>query len=225
MILSMLYHLSLQSSNIKTGRMPVSTTSSESCPNSCPFKGSGCYAGLGALKFHWRAVDRGSRGNQFEDFCKQIEALPENQIWRHNQAGDLPGKGNRIDVAKLRKLVEANKGKRGFTYTHKPMTKTNQKAVKEANEKGFTINLSADSLDHADKLASLEIAPVAVVVPYDQKEKAFKTPQGRKVVVCPATYKEGVTCHSCQLCQKKRSAIVAFPAHGIQKKKVSAIVG
>lgn len=204
--------------------MPVSTTSSNSCPSSCPFKGSGCYAELGAMRFHWKALDRGARGTQFENFLNQIKGLPKNQIWRHNQAGDLPGKGNRINRKQLEKLVEANKGRRGFTYTHKPMTKANKEMIESANKSGFTINLSADTLKDADKLKALGIAPVVVVLPLDVKEKSFLTSGGNKVVVCPATYKEGVTCFSCQLCQKsQRSSIIGFPAHGMLKKKVSNI--
>jgi len=50
------------------------------------------------------------------------------------------------------------------------------------------------------------------------------TPAGRKVATCPATYRDDVTCASCQLCQRKdRKVIVGFPAHGMRKKAASAI--
>ena len=49
----------------------------------------------------------------------KIAALPVNDLWRHNQAGDLPGDGELIDKPKLRQLIKANHGKRGFTYSHK----------------------------------------------------------------------------------------------------------
>jgi len=70
-------------------------------------------------------------------------------LWRHNEAGDLPGEGDDIDVPKLRALVQANRGKRGFTYTHKPVLDNPQNAVaiKCANQNGFTVNLSADSIE------------------------------------------------------------------------------
>jgi len=65
----------------------------------------------------------------------------------------------------LAQLVEANQGKRGFTYSHKPATGANREAVAAANKAGFTINLSANNLSHADELAAHEIAPVVVVLP------------------------------------------------------------
>lgn len=223
----MLTHMTLKSRNAKTGDIPVSTTSAESCPTSCPFNNmnaGGCYAASGPLGMHWAKVTNGERGEDWESFCNSVESLPTGQLWRHNQSGDLPGKGNAIDFGALSALVSANKGKRGFTYTHKPMTnKRNRNAIRKANDGGFTINLSANNLSHADTLADLEIAPVVTVLPSDTVGKTLKTPQGRKVIVCPATYRDDVTCKSCGLCQKNRAAIVGFPAHGVSKKRASAI--
>jgi hypothetical protein len=161
----------------------------------------------------------------WQGFCEQIAALPEGQLWRHNQAGDLPGIGDTIDAKALAALVRANAGKRGFTYTHKPVTTANARAIAKANAAGFTINLSADNLSEADKLAASGAGPVAVVLP-DTVHGNVKvnTPAGRPVVVCPATYRDEVSCKTCQLCARRdRKVIVGFPAHGVSKRHVSAI--
>lgn len=220
------YHLTLKSKNEKTGPIPVSTTSVNTCSDACPFKASGCYASAGGpLALHWKKVSDGSRGGSLEDLCASIAKLPEGTLWRHNQAGDLPGDGHMIDQFALAMLVNANRGKRGFTYTHKPMHElSNRAAVATANAEGFTINLSANNLSHADELADLGIAPVATVLPSEiEGNVKVVTPKGRKVVVCPATYRDDVSCKTCQLCQKQREVIVGFPAHGTQAKKASAI--
>ena len=94
--------------------------------------------------------------------------MEDGTFWRHNQAGDLAGSGDWIDGRKLKQLTAANKGKKGFTYTHKHKIKQNHAKIKEANENGFTVNLSADSLDHADELKALGIGPVVVIVPADE---------------------------------------------------------
>jgi hypothetical protein len=127
-------------------------------------------------------------------------------------------------------LVDANKGKRGFTYTHKPLTAENANAITAANACGFTINLSANNLTEADTLANAKahgrsVGPVVVVLPHDADHKAdIRTPEGRKVAVCPATYREDTACIDCQLCQKRdRKVIVGFPAHGASKRKASAV--
>lgn len=143
-------------------------------------------------------------------------------MWRHNQAGDLPGEGDAINRDKLRELVRANGKRRGFTYTHKPATRGNLAAIRAANKAGFTINLSADNLTEADTLAETGL-PVVVVLPSDTR-KAVKTPDGRTVALCPATIADNITCMNCGLCAMAgRKAIIGFPAHGASKNKASAI--
>jgi hypothetical protein len=213
------YHLTQRSSNRKTGPIPVSTSSAETCPDSCPLK-KACYAKHGPLAIHWALVSNGKRGASIEEFLASVEALPSGQLWRHNEAGDLPGKGDEIDQEKLLALVEANQDKRGFTYTHKPVLDDpqNAAAVRQANEQGFTVNLSADSVDEADQLAGLGIAPATVVVSEECTEN-FTSPGDNKVVICPNVQRPGITCQSCGLCQKaNRHSIVAFPVHGSGKK-------
>ncbi len=218
------YHLTLKSANAKTGPIPVSTTSAATCPNACPFKKSGCYADGGPLALHWAAVTSGKRGTDFATFVGTIKLLPKGQLWRHNQAGDLPGAGDSIDAIALSELVVANAGKRGFTYTHKPMADAaNAAAVRDANAGGFTVNLSANNLEHADELASLNVGPVVVVVASDQTGNTV-TPAGRKVVICPATVRDDVSCATCQMCQRQRDTIIGFPAHGASVKKANAAV-
>lgn len=229
------------SMNIKTGPIPVSTTSKASCPDACPFKEGGCYAQGGPLNIHWQKVSDKERGNDFDSFCLEIKSLRKNQLWRHNQAGDLSGKNNLINLSHLEKLVSANKGRKGFTYTHKPVLledvkdnnlttreKTilinfNRAAIESANKNGFTINLSGNNKNHADKLKKLNIAPVVTVVKSETKGNEI-TESGNKVVICPATYRDNVTCQSCGLCQKSgRGAIVGFPSHGVSRKKVDSM--
>lgn len=215
--------LTLKSANVKTGPIPVSITSANSCPTSCPFNNGGCYAKSGPLAIHWRKVTNGERGLNWSAFCESIKALPQGQFWRHNAAGDLPGDGETVDPKALGELVAANIGKKGFTYTHKTNDKANFEWIKAANQWGFCVNLSANSLDHADELAALGIGPVVTVLAIDSPTKQT-TPNGRTVVTCPATYKENVSCATCQLCAvSDRQTIVGFPAHGNAKAKVQTV--
>jgi hypothetical protein len=223
------FHLTRSSSNDKTGPIPVSTSPASTCPDSCPLKGNGCMV-IGPFKWHWDKVSRGERGSAWEVFLDELRTLPRGQLWRHNQAGDLPGDNEQILPEFLKDLVKANQGRKGFTYTHKPVlseqagpVESNRAAIKEANAQGFTINLSANGLNHADKLAALGIGPVCTILP-DQNPVNRITPQGRKVVICPAQTRDNTTCASCGLCQRAdRSVIVGFMPHGSQQKKALAI--
>ena len=219
------FHLTLKSSNVKTGPIPVSTSSAATCPPTCPFNNSqGCYAGSGPLALHWRKITDGTRGAQFAEFLDKIQALPNGQLWRHNQAGDLPGNGLEIDGAALGDLVKVNKGKKGFTYTHYDSSiSNNAKYIKGANDYGFTVNLSANTPAHADQLSALNIGPVVTVLPGDQVENSY-TPAGRKIVVCPATIRDDVSCSTCKLCAvTDREVIIGFPVHGTQKKRAARV--
>ena len=218
--------LTMKSRNEKTGPIPVSTTTFATCPDVCPLRENGCYAGNGPLFMFWQKVTDGNTGTLWADFVEQIRNLKLGTLWRHNQAGDLPGNRINIDGGALAALVVANEGKRGFTYTHYDVTRNekNRQYVKNANEKGFTVNLSANNLKHADALAETKAGPVVVVLPSSVSGPAkITTPQGRKVTVCPATYRDDVTCKSCGLCALQRDTIVGFPAHGVQKKRADQI--
>ena len=96
---------------------------------------------------------------------------------------------------------------------------SNRAVVKTANENGFTINLSGNSLAHADELADLRIAPVTTILPSDVRTNQ-RTPKGRTVVICPTFTHPGVTCATCGLCARQRSTIVGFPAIGGRKHAV-----
>lgn len=209
-----------KSSNAKIGKIPATNTARKSCPASCPLAGKGgCYAEAGFYtRLNWDKIDSGERGGDWSQLCDSIAKLPEGQLWRHNVSGDLPHVDEVIDFGALSDLLEANEGKRGFTYTHHDMKRAaNRKAVRLANKLGFTVNLSGNNPAHADELAALNIAPVVTVVPADQVENTT-TPEGRKIVICPAAIRDDVSCETCQLCQRSnRSVIIGFPAHGSRK--------
>jgi hypothetical protein len=214
-----------RSRNAKTGAIAVTTSPSKTCPTACPFREGGCYAQSGPLKIHWDKLDKGESGVSWAEFCGKVSELGANRLWRHNQAGDLPGDGELIELAKLEMLVNANRGRRGFTYTHyDPTLGGNAQAIASANAGGFTINLSANNPEHADELKKLGIGPVVTILPREYPDAGGRTPNGHKIVVCPATTSQNTTCAECQLCANtKRSSVIGFKAHGSRAKLTETI--
>jgi hypothetical protein len=242
--------------NRKTGRMPVTYISRESCPRSCALLLNGCYAESYPVRAHWDKVSQRLVGTSWSKFCLQIALdLGPNQIWRYGVAGDLPGPGEFIDRKDLDQLTTANMGRPVIAYTHKPVLDRespviaphNRRAIAEAIEEGFLVNLSANNRTHADELADLRLAPVVTVLPeaYARRHRSLGgvkmewaetigdyrdrvstlliyTPAGRRIAVCPATYTD-TTCQACRACSKPREAIIGFPAHGTAKRKAEAI--
>ena len=215
------YQFTRVSANKKTGPIPVTTTSADTCPPDCGLFAQ-CYAKFGPLRLHWSHVDAGNRGDTLENLCLDIRRLPGGQLWRHNQAGDLPGNGSEIDADALHKIVRANRGRRGFTYTHKAPIGDRLVAMQSATAAGFIINLSADNGAHADTLSAHGL-PVVVVIPADAP-KVSRTPRGRKVVQCPAENSDRVTCSNCGLCAvADRPYIIGFKPKGAQRRAVDLI--
>lgn len=70
------YYIVNKSSNKKTGKMVVVTSSAYTCPDACPFKNNGCYADLGPLGMHWKKLSCGEIGIDFDDLIKKIKEIP-----------------------------------------------------------------------------------------------------------------------------------------------------
>ena len=213
------------SSNRKTGPIPTTTTEKSSCPDTCPFKEKGCYAKGGPQNIHWNAISRHERGYKWDEFLGLIRKINRGQLWRHNVSGDLPHSEGVINRDEVIGLVNANRGRRGYTYTHHVLNNENIAILQEANNNGFTVNASCESVDVADDVMSTHNIPAVAVVPSTESRRFFTTTNGRKVIVCPATLHDDVSCSTCGICANaNRSAVVAFPAHGNAKKTVDGIV-
>lgn len=215
------YSLTKVSSNSKTGAIPVTVSNRNTCPPNCPLLKNGCYAEGYYTQLHWDKVTSGERGTNWNQFISDIKALPKRILWRHNVSGDLVGSNDKINTQALKDLIQANKGKNGFTYTHYPMNdKDNLKAVLTANKQGFAVNASANDITQAD-LYIKQGLPTVVIVSMDSKKVSF-TPDKNKVIVCPAQNSDKVTCSTCGLCQKSdRDYIIGFKVHGTYTKKAS----
>lgn len=78
--------------NRKTGYIPVVYSDKTTCPDSCPFKQTGCYAKTGLTRFAWNRLKNSGTNTKWNSFLAEIRDLPSNQLWRYGVAGDLPGK-------------------------------------------------------------------------------------------------------------------------------------
>jgi len=226
------FNLTMASQNRKLGPMPTTFGPRTTCPDSCPLKANGCYASAGYMNMIWNRVDKGEAGTQWPEFLKTLKTIESGRIWRYGTTGDLPGHKDVIDTQRLQGLVDANRGKMGYTYTHYPMTKAaNRSAVRKANDGGFVINVSANSLDQADRLSKYGL-PMVALVP-KETPNTFVTKQGLHGIVCPAQTSH-LTCQACKLCARSQRAtcapgtpgspIIGFRAHGGNSGAVERVI-
>jgi hypothetical protein len=209
--------------NKKTA-IPTTTSAQSTCPSDCPLKGAGCYADNFPMVMHWRKLSE--KGLEWSQLLYTVRALPKGVLWRHNAAGDLQHSNGAIDSKALDDLVKANKGRRGFTYTHHaPSAAANAVLLRDANREGFTVNLSSNDLKQADDYQQYSL-PVVTLVNADKwvNGKRTVTPRGILVVRCPAEYQDDMTCSKCGLCQiDARDYIIGFTPHGTKKKQAARI--
>ena len=214
----------------KTGRLAAtSITSRPSCPSTCAFfRTTQCYAENHWSKHHWNRTDR--EGMSYVEFTSRLRQIPPTVLWRHNVSGDLPHTNLEIDPKKVAGIVRASRHLRGFTYTHHRMSAVNKRVVQLANANGFCINLSTESVAGADEVMDANPSMPVVTICPTGTEKHTRTPKGRRVVVCPADYRDDWDCARCAdnstglpLCGRPdRDFVIGFLPKGAQKKKVSA---
>jgi hypothetical protein len=209
------------SQNRKTGPIPVTYSTSQTRPSTCPLRGNGCYAESGPTLWQWRKCEQ--TGISLDQLVRKIKRLPQGTKWRHNVAGDLQGENDAIDAEALRRLTAANDGRRGFTYTHYPPTRENLAAIREANARGMTVNLSCDSPSHAAAVRQAHPdLPVTTLLPMNAANDAIY--DGVRVVACPAEKAAQVNCSRCDMCAlPTRDYVVGFRAHGRRRRIVNAI--
>jgi hypothetical protein len=179
MLKNLRFHLSRVSTNSKTGPIPVSSSPRATCSPTCPFLGQGCYGENYPLKFHWDKVSDGSRGVTAAEFLRLIAALPPAQLWRHNQVGDLPATAGRISRRFLRGLIAANRGRRGYTYSHHDLALgENLALIRQATRQGLTVNVSTETELAADRAVAAGLPAVVAVhqarpVPHGTRQPAI----------------------------------------------------
>ena len=210
---------SISAGNSKTGAMLLVRSPRSTCPDSCSLKGNGCYAENFPTAMHWLKQD--TVGVDFATVLYAVRTLPKDSIWRLFEAGDFepsPENPELISSSQVLSLLSANKGKRGFGYTHYPVL-PNLEPLQLMNSSGLTINASADSLEQAKLYFELGLPTTLVVA---EKTPKDVTVDGVRIVVCPnQSLKSKPTCLQCQLCQKPdRDYVIGFRTHGSKKRKI-----
>lgn len=225
------------SSNSKTGPIAVTSTSSESCPTSCPFVKiklidsikftfNGCYADYSYTGLQWRKLD--VTGLDYSQLLANIRHLDKFAKLRLNIMGDLAHKDQTILVELFEQLVDVivKRQLQTILYSHHDLSiESNLIAFQKAFDRGLHVNASCESIEQARSAIDNGINAV-IVLPVDSIQKTIKAGDMR-IVRCPAEYNDRITCSNCMLCAKDRTAsrvVIGFTAHGTAKNKVSRAV-
>lgn len=211
------------SKNAKTGDIVQTYTQKGSCPIRCPFHLSGCYGENYFTNMQWnRAETAGVYPHQLRDWIE--ENTDEGALIRHNVAGDMaiPGTNN-ISPLLLGKLLDAFKGRKAYSYTHCEINEDNAELLRVAQDEGFVISFSCETVEEVDKAKALGCQAVLTVEEFPQSTAI--TPDGHFLVPCPAQTHENMTCKKCRLCANpKRETVIMFKTHGTKAKKANQAI-
>lgn len=232
-----------ESSNPKTCNIIQSYSHRVTCPNRCPLKNNGCYADSFHTSRQWdRCNDEEDKryianGHDLVLDLMSAVALHSKRgeksiLFRHNVAGDiaLPN-SDMIDGERLNTIVKScnkvssilnNINLMGYTYTHCSLTVQNFKKVKKAQNRGFTVNFSCETIEEVKKVKFAGCNAVLTSVNPHETVKALKK-EGLKSLQCPAQTIEGMNCKKCKLCARDREAVVIFEVHGNGSKKAKKL--
>jgi hypothetical protein len=207
-----------RSRNVKTGDVPTAwvglskSAGLESC-RGCPMAprsvgGDGsCYSHSGSPAIAASSIRKAAARGVARDLTAALrESSRAARMVRYTAIGD----GGRVAPGVADKIVSTVKaaGLAFVGYTH------HWREAQVATDWRGRLMASVGSLAEADE-ALAQGWRAAAVVSVDHPARSV-TPQGARVVVCPAQVSDGrVTCNDCRLCDASRPGpVIAFREHG-----------
>lgn len=195
------------------------------CPDSCAFKGAGCFASAGASHLTMRRLNEAAKGwPALEVTLAEARAIDKAFSRGVPQDGMLGGRDLRLHVGGevscrqgARALGEAARrwlergGGQIWTYSHR------WREIPRAAWGPISVLASCETGEDLDVAAAAGYAP-AITVPEFPARTRFTVPgSDRTVIACPAEL-GSTTCSSCRLCLDRavleRGEAIGFAAHG-----------
>ena len=211
------------SANTKVGNVSATYAPQQTCPKSCPFMGSGCYAESGLVGMQTRKINRMAES---EGLTKLALAKMESTAIR-KLSGLRPlrlhvvGDATTNQAAKMLSTAAAGytakHGSKVWTYTHAWQN------VKRTSWGSVSVLASCESIEAAG-IAMLQGYAAAVVVSEHASGTATIAEDGIRIIPCPQQTGRAANCLECGLCMRAdwlhaSRSVIQFAAHGPQEKK------
>jgi len=213
------------SGNSKIGPIAATYASQGSCPESCPFQGSGCYAESGTMAFTTNRLNRAFNGQTPEEIAL-VEATAIDNMGgyaplRLHAVGDCKtNRAARIVAGAARRYTKRTK-QPVYTYTH---------AWQEVDRDSWLdVSVLASCENPLQVLAARARGyATAMVVDSHPTNKLYER-DGVKILPCPQQTGKTENCSTCRLCWdseklREREITIGFAAHGARANSVKDIV-
>ncbi len=205
-----------KSQNSKTGPVSCTYAPIQSCPETCPFLDSGCYAQHGHSGIHLRRMNKVAAQQKktrpidiAREEAKAIRNLKGERPLRLHIVGDCKTPRAAKIVSSAAEEYKERSGKGVWTYTH---------AWKDIpREKWGNVSVLASCETIADAKYAMERGYAASMVRAKPFERPFSF-QGVDMVPCLELTK-GIKCDKCKLCMhdttlRDNKKVVCFFPHG-----------
>lgn len=212
-----------KSANAKLGANASCTwVSQASCPKSCEYLNSGCYAQAGLAGIITRRLNKSTETDVLK--IAQLEAdgidtlSGKADILRIHVVGDAVLDGCADVISKAAERWAKKGTGKPYTYTHA------WRDVKRKSWNTVSVLASCETIQDVKAAKNKGYASALVVAEFE-KDQAYDIGEGFKGIPCPAQTKENVTCSKCQMCcndkrLRDHNLVIMFAAHGSGKKKV-----
>lgn len=219
------------SQNAKLGQGVWATYVSQvTCPLSCPFRGNGCYAESGHMRFVSTRLNR-AQVTPDEVIATEADKIRAVTYWgpgRIHVVGDATTDKQAAMLADA--VAHYQKRWAGKALPKPPVwTYTHGHETRRESWGSISVLRSCENVSQVRKAFNDGFAAALVIV--CESDKAFPHPEDNSITVvpCPQQTRPGVTCASCGLCARdellraKRIAI-GFTPHGTAKRRVLEVL-
>ncbi len=217
----------MHSKNAKVGDVAATYAPiAQTCPTSCKLRDNGCYAQSGNVGFTVRRLEAAHTGLN-GDTCAVLEGdeiadmaahAPNGHALRIHVSGDATSNFRAMQLARGAARWQGPV----WSYTHA------WRDVSRLSWGRVSILASCEALGEVVAAREAGYAAALVVAHHPQDGRAFRTPEGVKVIPCPSQTRD-VKCTDCKLCWNDelllaQGACISFAAHGATKKRTLNVI-
>lgn len=203
------------SANSKTGKVSATYTAQQSCPSSCAFRGSGCYAESGMVGIQTRRLNRAKKdaGSLARAEARGIRSLTGRFPLRLHVVGDCKTDYAATTVSSAADEHTAKYGQKVWTYTHA------WREIRRASWGNVSVLASCETTQQTVEAMRKGYAAALVVAEHKQDTAWKDESAGVTVIPCPEQTGRAESCEKCQLCWnggrlRAGRMVIGFAAHG-----------
>lgn len=216
-----------KSTNAKIGKASATYAPIQSCPKTCPFLGSGCYAQSDFCGLHLRRLNISAKELKKE---RPIDIALEEMYGIQNLKGNKPLRLHVTGDARTPQAAEilAHAAEK-YYEKHNQLVWTYTHAWRDVpREKWGNVSVLA-SCENEDQIQHATRRGYATCMVVSEEFRDSKKVNGFTYLACPQTYMTDFSCIDCKICFRdevlyNKKKVVCFFPHGAKKSELISVL-